>query len=129
MFKFNFKKVGILNVFKASLCKVYYKVMSQIVPYICEQMGGIQINCIVDDGEPLFRAIDVAMALKYTRTEQIIRMHVADDEKHEQGSFDLTPLVLRGLKGDWEMTKYINESGLCCLIFGSTNYSNIGLHA
>ena len=93
--------------------------MSQIVPYICEQLGGIQINCIVDDGEPWFRAIDVATALKYTRTDQAIHMHVADDDKREQRSFDLNPPVLRELKGNWKMTKYINGSGLYCFIFGS----------
>ena len=90
---FKVKKVEIFKLFKALLCKVYYLVMSQIVPYICEQLGGIQLNCIVDDGEPWFRAIDVATALKYTRTDQAIRMHVADDDKREQGSFVWNPLV------------------------------------
>ena len=65
--------------------------MSQIVPYICKQLGGIQINCIVDDGEPWFRAIDEATALKYTRTDQAIRMHVSDDDKREHGSFRFAP--------------------------------------
>ena len=93
--------------------------MSQIIPYICEQLGGIQINCIVDDGEPWFKAIDVATALKYTDTDQAIRKHVADDDKRQQGSFNLNPVKTTGLKGNWKMTKYINESGLYCLIFGS----------
>ena len=65
--------------------------MSQIIPYTCEQLGGIQISCIIDDGEPWFRAIDIATALKYTDTDKAIRRHVADDDKRQQGSFDLNP--------------------------------------
>ena len=93
--------------------------MSQIIPYTCEQLSGIQISCIIDDGEPWFRAIDIATALKYTDTDKAIRRHVADDDKRQQGSFNLKPAVLAGFKGNWKMTKYINESGLYCLIFGS----------
>jgi len=75
--------------------------MSQIVPYICEQLGGSQINCIVDDGEPWFRAIDIATAPKYTDTDKAIRRHVASDDKRQQGSFDLNPAFSGGLKGNW----------------------------
>ena len=93
--------------------------MSQIIPYTCEQLGGVQINCIIDDGEPWFKAIDIATALKYRNTDDAVRRHVADDDKRQQGSFNLNPSVSRWLKGNWKMTKYINESGLYCLIFGS----------
>ena len=93
--------------------------MSQIVPYVCERLGDAQISCIMDSGEPWFKAVDVARALKYARTDQAIRVHVADDDKREQGSFILNPLCERGLKGNWRATVYINESGLYCLIFGS----------
>ena len=93
--------------------------MSQIINYACEQLGGIQISCIVDDGEPWFRAVDVATALSYSDTDKAIRRHVADDDKRQQGSFNLKPAVLAGFKGNWKMTKYLNESGLYCLIFGS----------
>ncbi len=92
--------------------------MSHILPYTCEQLGGVQINCILDDGEPWCKAIGVATALKYTDTDQAIRKHVADDDKRQQGSFNLKPVKTTGLKGNWKMTKYINESGLFCSIFG-----------
>ena len=91
--------------------------MSQLVPYICEQLGGIQLSCKVDDGEPWFRAIDVATALKYTRTDQAIRMHMADDDKREQGSFDLHPLVLRGSKRQLENCKIYQRVWLILLNF------------
>jgi prophage antirepressor-like protein len=93
--------------------------MSRIIPYTCEQLGGVQINCILYGEEPWFKAVDVAKALRYTDADQAIRRHVADDDKRQQGSFNLNPVVLTGLKGNWKMTKYINESGLYCLIFGS----------
>ena len=66
-----------------------------------------------------FKAIDIATALKYTDTDKAIRRHVADDDKRQQGSFDLNPAFSGGLKGNWKVTKHINESGLYCLIFGS----------
>ncbi len=94
--KFKFSKVEIFKLFKALLCKVYCIVMSQMVPYICEQLGSIQINCIVDDGEPWFKSIDIATALKYTDTDKAIRRHVADDDKRQQGLFDLNPACSGG---------------------------------
>ena len=71
------------------LCKVYHIYINEIVPYICEPLGGVQITCILDDGEPWFKAIDIATALKYTDTDKTIRRHVADDDKRQHGSFGL----------------------------------------
>ena len=96
MFKLKLKTVEFLSDL-ALLCKVYYIKMSQILPYTCEQLGGVQINCILDDGEPWFTSIYVATALKHTDTDQAIRKHVADDDKHQQGSFNLHP-VKKGVK-------------------------------
>jgi prophage antirepressor-like protein len=93
--------------------------MSQIIPYVCGELGGIQISCIIDGGEPWFKAFDVASALKYRNTNDAIKRHVADDDKREQGSFTFNPRETRGLKGNWKSAVYINDSGLYCLIFGS----------
>ena len=60
--------------------------MSQIVPYVCEHLGGAITNCIVDDGDPWFKAVDVARVLRYTATDTAMHMHVADDDKRQQGS-------------------------------------------
>ena len=68
---------------------------------------------------PWFKAIDVAKALKYKDTDWAIRNHVSEDDKRQQGSFDLNPGNSPGLKGNWKIAKYINESGLYRLIFGS----------
>ena len=57
--------------------------------------------------------------MKYRNTDDAVRRHVADNDKRQQGSFNLNPSVSRGTKGNWKMTKYINESGLYCLVFGS----------
>ena len=52
------------------LCSVYHIIMSQIVLQICEQLGGVRINCILHDGEPRHEAIDIATALKGQRHRQ-----------------------------------------------------------
>jgi prophage antirepressor-like protein len=132
--------------------------MSRIVKYTCEVLAGASVNCIIENGEPWFKAVDVANALKYKDTDDAIRTHVADDDKRQQGSFNLNPgktpgygssnlnpgetpgygssnlnpletpgygssnfnpVKTTGLKGNWKIAKYINESGLYCLIFGS----------
>ena len=93
--------------------------MNQIVKYMCEPLNSASINCIIEHDEPWFKAIDVAKALKYTDTNQAIRIHVSEDDKRTQGSFNLNPVLTTGLHGNWKIAKYINESGLYCLIFGS----------
>jgi prophage antirepressor-like protein len=93
--------------------------MSPIVKYRCEALAGVVVNCIMDGDDPWFKAIDIATALKYTDTDQAIRLHVSDDDKRTQGSLIFNPVKSTGLKGNWKNTKYINESGLYCLIFGS----------
>ncbi len=88
--------------------------MRQIIPYSCEHVGDVQINCTIDDGEPWFKATDIATALKYTDTDKAIRRHVANDDNRQQGSFGLNPAFSGGMKGNWKMAKCINESGLYC---------------
>ena len=93
--------------------------MSQIVPYVCKHLGGAVTSCIIDNGDPWFKAVDVAKALRHTDTDKATRRHVADDDKRQQGSFNLNPAEVAGLKGNWKTTIYINEFGFFCLIFGS----------
>jgi len=119
--------------------------MGSIVKYTCEALAGAVVNCIIENGEPWFKAIDVATALKYVKPDKAIRMHVSDDDKRQQGSLiskppkteglkgickntesdedkseqGSNPPKTEGLKGNWKNAKYINESGLYCLIFGS----------
>ena len=108
--------------------------MNQIDKYVCEELRGVKISCIMIKGEPWFKAKDVATVLKYKDTDDAIRQHVAHDDKRQQGSFILNPGKTPGLKGNWKIAKYINESGLYFLIFGSDmdnakKSSNIGSHA
>ena len=85
--------------------------MSQITPSICEQLSGIQILCILYDGEPWFKAIDIATALKYRNTDDAVRRHVADDDQRKQGSFNLDTKAT-GLKGNWRSVIYTTKSGV-----------------
>ncbi len=93
--------------------------MCEIVKYACDELGGAEISCIVENGEAWFKAIDVAKALKYKDSDDAIRKHVSEDDKRQQCSFKLNPGKTPGLQGNWKNAKYINESGLYCLIFGS----------
>ena len=77
--------------------------MSQIVPYDCEHLGGAVASCIVDNGDPWFKPVDVARALRYTDTDKASRRHVADDDKRRQGSCNLNPATSAGLKGNWKI--------------------------
>ncbi len=76
--------------------------------------------------------IHIATALKYTDAYKTMHRYVADDDKRQQRSVDLNP-AYSGLKLIWKMMKYINESGLYCVFFGSvreeTKLCKIGLHA
>ena len=48
--------------------------------------GGASVSCIVENGEPWFKAKDAATVLKYKDTDDAIRQHVAHDDKRQQGS-------------------------------------------
>ena len=75
--------------------KVKY-IMSQIVKYACEALAGASVSCIIENGEPWFKAKDAATVLKYKDTDDAIRRHVAHDDKRQQGSFILNPGKCRG---------------------------------
>ena len=64
-----------------------------------------------EQGEPMFCAKDVALALGYTKPENAIVQHVDGDDSLKQGVIDS-----RGRK---QLTTFINESGLYSLILSS----------
>jgi prophage antirepressor-like protein len=93
--------------------------MSSIVKYACEELGGVEISCIMDGDDPWFKAVEVALALEYKDTDAAVRNHVFSEDQRSQGSFNFNPESNSGLKGNWKNAKYINESGLYALVFGS----------
>ena len=64
-----------------------------------------------EQGEPMFCAKDVALALGYKKPENAIVQHVDGDDSLKQGVIDS-----RGRK---QLTTFINESGLYSLILSS----------
>jgi len=50
--------------------------MSQIVKYVCEELGNAEINCITVKGEPWFKGIDVAEILGYAKPRKAVYDHV-----------------------------------------------------
>ncbi len=59
--------------------------MSSIAQYACEVLAGASAGCILENGEPWFKASDVASALKYKNTDDAVRRHAVDDDKRQQG--------------------------------------------
>ena len=62
--------------------------MNSIVKCNCNELGNAEISCVLVDGEPWFKAIDVATVLKYKDTDSAVRHHVHDDDIRAQGSLN-----------------------------------------
>ena len=74
--------------------------MGSIVKYTCEALAGVVVTCIVENGEPWFKASDESKAFQYKNTDQAIRMHVSDDDKRQQGSLISSPGKSPGLRSN-----------------------------
>ena len=94
--------------------------MSEIVKF---NFNSKTITCIVVNGNPWFKAKEVATILGYTNTTQAIIQHIDNDDKQTYTAIletlQVTSLFDRQLEGNEKKTIFINESGLYCLIFGS----------
>lgn len=81
--------------------------MSQIVPFSFES---IPLRTQLIDGAPWFAANDVCAALGFSNPRQAVASHVdAEDVK----------LLDTNTSGGVQAVKYLNESGVYALIFGS----------
>ena len=83
--------------------------MNQIQIFQNQEFGAIRTMCN-EQGEPMFCAKDVALALGYQNPERTIRKFVVTEDKV------VTELVTTGGK---KLTTFINESGLYSLILSS----------
>jgi anti-repressor protein len=95
--------------------------MDSIVKYACEELGGATISCLIVEGEPYFKGVEVARVLGYGNTKDAIYKHVPLKFKHKF-SFLLSKLRVcdshtRSM-GDQE-TQWISEAGLYKLVFKS----------
>ena len=94
--------------------------MSEIVKF---NFNSKTITCIVVNGNPWFKAKEVATILGYTNTTQAIIQHIDNDDKQTYTAIletlQVTSLSDKQLEGNEKNTIFINESGLYCLIFGS----------
>ena len=50
--------------------------MSQIVKYVCEELENAEISCVMVNGDPWFKGIDVATVLGYARPRDAVYDHV-----------------------------------------------------
>ncbi len=57
----------------------YYGIVNQITKRVCEELGRVEVTCLIDSGEPWYKAKEVAKDLKCKDTNDGIRKHVADD--------------------------------------------------
>ena len=95
--------------------------MTSIVKYTCNELNGAQINCVVVDGSPWFKAKDVATILGYSDKKQAVQINVDTEDKQQLKS--LVCMVHGGKNtpmdaSDQNIT-FINESGLYSLVLRS----------
>ena len=64
--------------------------MSSIVKYACNELSGVEVECIIVDGQPWFKARQVAQALGYSDTKQTIQTNVDDEDKKQYKDLDVT---------------------------------------
>ena len=57
--------------------------MSSIVKYACDELSGAEIECIIIEGEPWFKAKQVAEALGYTNTKRAVQTNIDDEDKKQ----------------------------------------------
>ena len=50
--------------------------MNQIVKYVCEELSGVEISCIMISGEPWFKGHEVAKVLGYKYASDAVKDHV-----------------------------------------------------
>ncbi len=50
--------------------------MTQIVKYMCEELDKAEISCVMVNGDPWFKGIDVATVLGYARPRDAVYDHV-----------------------------------------------------
>jgi prophage antirepressor-like protein len=85
-------------------------------------LSGAEISCVIVDGEPWFKAKDVATVLGYSNSRKATTDHVDDDDKYMLKHL-LTKLRCNDplhRSGCDDNVTYINESGLYSLILRST---------
>ena len=84
--------------------------MTMIQIFKNEEFGNIR-TMLTQQGETLFCAKDVAMALGYAKTRNAITQHVDKGDALKQGLIDSLGIT--------QPTTFINESGLYSLILSS----------
>ena len=95
--------------------------MSSIVKYACNELSGVEIECIIVDGQPWFKAKQVAQALGYSDTKQTIQTNVDDEDKKQYKHLVVTSQGGKNtpLGGTTSNAVFVNESGLYSLILRS----------
>ena len=78
-----------------------------------------EITVIKCRDEIWFRGKDIAKALGYEKTRNAILKHVNDDDKSILEDLRRGPQIRAPFKNEQGGSIFINESGLCSLIFGS----------
>lgn len=113
--------------FNSLMQLIYLKIRRMEIQAFSNNMFRIPIECLVVNGDPWFRAKDVARNLGYSDPKQAISDNVHADDKKKMGELmgglADSPLNSEGgsdtgtLNRKDMITNYINEAGLYSLIF------------
>ena len=57
--------------------------MNSIVKYSCEDVAGVEISCVIANGEPWFKAKEIAEALGYSNSKQAVLLNVDEEDKSQ----------------------------------------------
>jgi len=95
--------------------------MISTVKYSCEALAGAEINCIVVNGKPWFKAKDTTHIFKHTNATKALRDRFYDEDNRRYNDLvvDGPSELSVSLDASVSNVNFVNESGLCALIFGS----------
>ena len=95
--------------------------MSQIVKYVCEELANAEISCMVVNGDPGFKGVEIASLLGYKKPRNAVYVHVPLKFKNKL-SFLLGTVSVpaAGTLSTMDLdASWICEAGLYKLVFKS----------
>jgi len=95
--------------------------MESLVKFSCEELQGAEITCVLVQGEPWFKAKEIALTLGYSNAKQAVQLNVDDEDKTQYKYLDVTSHGLKNkpVGGTVSNAVFVNESGLYSLVLRS----------
>jgi very-short-patch-repair endonuclease len=82
--------------------------MSPIIKVACEELAGVEINCLMVNDEPWFKGTEVAKALGYKSAKSTVQKIVAEHKRPYKQLVD----TCKGLDASVTNTMYVTRAGI-----------------